>query len=69
MAIEIASGRPSGMDTMRITTAMIAIFPRFKSVSFEKREFSELSMMSMSVKIACVITLKMQTANEYIEIR
>jgi hypothetical protein len=64
IAIEIASGKPSGIETIRITTAMIAIFPKFKSVSFEKISSLLLAKIKMKTKTECVKTLIMQAANE-----
>ena len=64
IAIEIASGRPSGIETIRITTAMIAILPNYKRVSFEKASSLLLAKIKMKTKMECVKTLKMQAANE-----
>ena len=51
IARETASGRPSGIETIKMTTPMIAILPHLNRVSLEKRSSSSLKMMMKKRKM------------------
>ena len=55
MAIDTASGKPSGMATMRITTAVMKHFPTARRVSFEKKSCSSDMETLMITQMSCVI--------------
>lgn len=63
MAIDTVSGKPSGMETIKITTAVMAILPISRSVSFENKSLSS-KRMSPTKKIVWVTTLRMQASSE-----
>ena len=63
MAIETASGRPSGIDTIKITTAIMAIFPSSNRVAFENSTRS-LKKIRPSKKVQWVATLRIQATKE-----
>jgi len=60
IAIETATGRPSGIDTIKITTPIMAILLIFNKVSFSNKLRSSLKQMRKNKKIACVIILHMK---------
>ena len=64
IAIEIARGRPSGMDTIKITTAIIVILPNVRSVSFENSDDSLHDKMRSMANIPCVTMLIKQAPQE-----
>lgn len=49
----MASGNPSGMATIKITTAIMAILPIFKSVSFENNPCWPLNSAKIRRKTNC----------------
>lgn len=67
IAIETASGNPSGIATIIKTTATIPIFNTLNKKSFEKSVFC-VKMMMMTWKIKWVKTLKKVAAIAYLEI-
>lgn len=67
IAIETASGSPSGIATIIKTTAMIPIFNNSRRNSFEKKVLSVI-ITQMTWKIKWVITLKIVANIAYLEI-
>ena len=68
MAIEMARGRPSGIDTISKTTASMITFMPINSAWLENRDTSESNMMRKMRKIPWVKALKTVAARAYFPI-
>ena len=57
MAIDTARGRPSGIATISIQTAMITIFEILRTVSFESKLIYPSKRMRIKANKVCVVIM------------